>query len=434
MPENWVENLVDGHRTFPVLLADLAAARASLHVSIFLFFNDPVGQEIERILHDKARAGVAVRVLVNVAKSEMGDPFSTGEREMMEQVPSFTQDAMDVEALVARLREAGVAVYDSNADFEAEVRTRDPALLDQRERVSKTSRMDAAHVDHRKLVTIDGRVAYCGSANFGAQYLFLHPFDPAVEAKEEARRALEAGGPEPWWKWHDGLVRFEGPVVAEFDHAFRERWVLDGGAEYPEATPVAAGPSPRGVPVDRVTLHKNQPDSTPNGVRKLFLECIAGAEESIFIENPYVYHPAIIEALVAARRARPSLAVDLVVPGMAWNDNEHAQDAMQHHYRALLDAGVRVYEYQNHFTHLKVAAFDGRSAIVGSANLNFRSLEDDVDFELVAHVEGEAFAREVLRVRDADVPASREITAADLGWRERLRDPRTLLLVSRRLL
>jgi cardiolipin synthase len=434
MAKNWAENLVDGHRALPALLADLDAACAAVHVSIYLFFNDLIGQEIERVLRARARAGVAVRVLVNVAKSEMGDPFSTGEREMMAQVPSFTQDALDVAALVARLRDGGVLVYDTDVDFEAEVRTDDPVLLEQRRRVSETSRMDAAHVDHRKLVTIDGRVAYCGSANFGAQYLFQHPFDPAVEAKEEARRALEAGRPEPWWKWHDGLVRFEGPVVRELDRVFRERWILDGGGDYGEVAADLGGGAPRGARVDAVTLHKNQPDSTPNAVRRLFLEEIAAAKESIFVENPYVYHPAIAEALVAARRTRPTLRVDLVVPGMAWNDNERAQDAMQHHYRALLGAGVRVFEYQNHFTHLKLAAFDGRVAVVGSANLNFRSLEDDIDFELVARVEGEAFAREVLRVRDEDIPASREITAADLGWRERLRDPRTLLLVSRRLL
>jgi cardiolipin synthase A/B len=434
MSGDWAENLVDGHRTLPALLRDLEAARGAVHISIFLFFNDPIGQEIERVLAAKAHEGVAVRVIVNVAKSEMGDPFSTGEREMMEQLPSFEDDAMDIEALVGRLREAGAAVLDSNADFEAPARTGDPVLLDQAHRVSKTSRMDAAHVDHRKLVTIDGRVAYCGSANFGAQYLFHHPFDPAVEAKEEARRALEAGAPEPWWKWHDGLVRFEGPIAERLDAVFRERWVLDGGDEYGEVAPAPGGAPPRGVRVDAVTIHKNQPDSTPNAVRQLFLDEIAAAQSSIFIENPYLYHPAIVAALIAARIARPALRIDLVVPGMAWNDNEHGQDAMQHHYRALLGAGISVFEYQNHFTHLKLAAFDGGVCIVGSANLNFRSLEDDVDFELVARVEGEAFAREVLRVRDDDIPASRPIAAAELGWRERLRDPRTLLLVSRRLL
>jgi len=208
MVGNRAENLVDGHRTLPVLLADLAAARSTIHISIFLFFNDPIGKEIERVLCDRARAGVKIRILVNLEKTEMGDPFSTGEEEMMEEDPDFPDDAMDVEALAHRLRAWGIKVLDSNLDFDKVPDTQDTKLREQACLIKETSRMDAAHVDHRKLVTIDGRVAYCGSANFGAQYLFHIPFDPAIEAHEEADRARKSKGPEPWWKWHDGFVRF----------------------------------------------------------------------------------------------------------------------------------------------------------------------------------------------------------------------------------
>jgi cardiolipin synthase len=436
-PSSYAENLVDGHRTLPALLADLERARASIHVSFFLFFNDPIGQAVADALCARARAGVTVRVLINLGKTQMGDPFSTGEREMMRHDPTFREDALDVGAIVDRLRGGGVKVLDTNIDLDAEPATGDPRLLAQARLIRETSRMDAAHVDHRKLVVVDGRVGYCGSANVGAQYLFRRPFDPCVEAKEEAARALEAGEPEPWWKWHDGLVRFEGPVVADLDACFRERWVLDGGADYHPAAPAAAGGDgvARGVRLVEATLFKNQPDSTPNPVRRLFLECIAGARESIFIENPYVYHPRIIAALVASRRCHPSLQATLVLPGMAWNDSEYSQDAMQHHYRALLDAGVEVYEYQHHFTHLKLATFDERISIVGSANLNFRSLEDDTDFEASVRIEAEEFARKVnAEVRDVDVRHSRKIVKERLTFRERVRDPRTLLLVQRRLL
>jgi cardiolipin synthase len=435
MDANWAENLVDGHRALPVLLTDLASARSTIHVSIFLFFDDPVGRELADVLCARARAGVAVRVLVNLAKTAMGDPFSTGEEQMMEEDPTFPGDAMDVEGLAARLERAGVRVLDSNLDFDRTPPTDDPRLLEQARLVRETSRMDAAHVDHRKIVAIDGRVAYVGSANFGAQYLHRLPFDPAVEAHEEAERARREGAPEPWWKWHDGFVRLEGPIARDLDALFRERWVLDGGDDYGAVEPRPPEGPPRGVRIDRATVRANQPDSTPNRVREAFLEAIAGARESIFVENPYVYHPRILDALVAARRRRPALRVDLVVPALAWNDNAFSQDAMQHHYRRLLRAGVAIWEYQNHFTHLKLATFDGRTAIVGSANLNFRSLEDDVDFEAVVVIEGEAFARGIEReVRDVDLGCSRRMRRRGLGLRARVRDPRTLLLVWRRLL
>lgn len=428
------ENVVDGHRVLPALVEDLSGARSSIHLSFFLFFNDPIGQALADVLCARARAGVAVRMLINKAKTEKGDPFSTGEREMMEHDPGFHEDPMDVDPLIERLCDAGVRVHDTDLDFDRDPPTSDPSLVEQARLIRETSRMDIAHVDHRKIVVVDGRVAWIGSANVGAQYLFRIPFDPGVDGKEEGDRAAREGRPEPWWKWHDGLVRLEGPVVADVDAAFRERWVLDGGDDYGRVERVGGGP-PRGIPVERADVFKNQPDSTPNAIRRLFLECIGSARESIFIENPYLYHPAIVEALVVARRANPSLRVDLIVPGMAWNDSEFSQDAMQHHYPALLEAGVAVHEYQHHFTHLKLATFDERVAIVGSANLNYRSLEDDNDFELVARLEGGEFARRVnAEVRDVDLRHSRRLTREGLTFRERVRDPRTLLLLSRRLL
>ncbi|MFL5451884.1 MAG: phospholipase D-like domain-containing protein, partial [Myxococcales bacterium] len=214
---------------------------------------------------------------------------------------------------------------------------------------------------------------------------------------------------------------------------FRERWVLDGGDDFGSVEPVPDAAPPRGIPLDAAALYKNQPDSTPNHVRHLFLGCIGEARRSIFIENPYVYHPRIIAELCAA--ARRKVRVDLVVPALKWNDNEFSQDAMQHEYPELLESGVSIFEYQNHFTHLKLATFDERLSIVGSANLNFRSLENDNDFELVARVESAEFARGInAEVRDVDVPFSLPIERGGVGFRARVRDPRTLFLVWRRLL
>ncbi len=182
-----------------------------------------------------------------------------------------------------------------------------------------------------------------------------------------------------------------------------------------------------------MTLFANQPDSTPNPVKRAFLAAIDEAREELFLENPYLYHPEIIAALL--RACARGVKVELILPGMRWNDNAFSQDAMQFHYRALLRAGASVFEYQHHFTHLKLAAIDRRVAIVGSANLNFRSLEDDTDFELIARIEGRAFVEQLLsEVRDADRECSRKIELRRLGWRMRFRDPRTRLMVARRLL
>lgn len=173
-------------------------------------------------------------------------------------------------------------------------------------------------------------------------------------------------------------------------------------------------------------MYVSGPGARANAIRPLYLELIAGATRSIFIENPYCYHP--------------DLDVTLVLPALDWNDNAFAHDAQQYYYAQYIACGVAVYEYQGHFTHLKMAVFDGRWSVHGSTDLNFRSLDDDMDFELVVLVDSEALGADVLaRVRDADLRCARRFTAADVGdtlegLRVTTRDPRTLLLLSRRVL
>jgi cardiolipin synthase len=435
---NFVENLVDGHRLLPVLLQDLESATRSIHVAIFLFFDDPIGEKISGILEAKARAGIAVRVLLNVEKTDMGDPFGTGEKEMMKEDPSFARDPTDVSKMRQRLSDAGVAVVDTELDYGKIVETGEPELDTLATEIRESVKVNALHVDHRKIVTIDSRVAYCGSANFGAQYLYHVPFDPEKDAHDEATAAREECRAEPWWKWHDGLVRFEGPIVCDLDRVFRERWRLGGGADFRPLDAVTPA-APRGVRVSSARVIKNEPSSRTNEIRETFRDRILAAEHSIFIENPFLYHPAIVETLLVAKRDRPLLEVTLIVPAGTWTPTELTYDAQQHHYAAYIDAGMEVFEYQNHFSHLKLATFDLRWVIVGSANLNFRSLEDDRDFEACVLIESEELARGIDRdVRVEDIRWSKRIAAEDVhgaslhALRVRSRGPRTLMMIAAR--
>lgn len=435
---NYADLLVDGHRVLPSLLRDIEEARRTIHLSIFLFFRDPIGEEIASALARKAQQGVKVRVLLNLAKTQMGDPFSTGEKRMMRHDPSIHYDPTDVAPLCEFMRERGVEVVDTNIDYDHDVPVGDGRLRSLAAQIRDTVAVDDLHVDHRKIIVIDGRVAYCGGANIGAQYLFHEPWDPRLDSRVEAEQRKRKGLREPWWKWHDSLTRFEGEIAREIDAHFRDRFILDGGAEFEPVRPLPG--EPRGRPIARAEVLVNEPNDRPNEVRERYVELIRGARDSIFIENPYLYHPSIVEALIAAKGARPSLRVDLVLPARTWNDNSFAHDAQQHLYSRYLAAGIAVYEFQNHFNHLKIAAFDGRFSIHGSTNLNYRSLENDKDFELVVCVEDEGLAREVLaEVRDADIRCSKRFTRRDLRglrgrFRVRTRDPRTVLLLSRRVL
>src|ERR1019366_1672120 len=167
------------------------------------FFDDPIGEEIEGVLKARARAGVAVRVLLNVERPDRGDPFRTGEVEMMLKDPSFDRDPTDVTAMRKRLEDAGVEVLDTEIDYSKIVETGESEIDAIAREIKACVRVNALHVDHRKIVTIDGRVAYCGSANFGAQYQHHRALDPATRAEDEADRAREAGEPEPWCRGDD---------------------------------------------------------------------------------------------------------------------------------------------------------------------------------------------------------------------------------------
>lgn len=440
MDQNFAGLYVDGQQILPALLADIAAAERVIHVSIFLFFRDPIGWKVAEALASRARAGVDVRVLLNMEKTAMGDPFSTGEKEMMKHDPSVDYDPTDTQRVCELLTTAGARVQDTNIDYDAEVPSADARLRSIGAQIRSAIAIDELHIDHRKIVIIDGRITWCGGANIGAQYLFHVPFDPEKDAREEGLERKLAQLPEPWWKWHDSLTRFEGPIALELEAAFHDRWLLDGGEDYAPLEALPARDAPRGQPVHRAESLSNEPNDQPNPVRELYLRLIAEAHSSIFIENPYLYHPQIVAGLCAAKTKNPSLSVVLIVPAGRHNDNSFSQDAQEHEYERYLSCGIELYEYQNHFNHLKLAVFDERYSIHGSTNLNCRSLEDDKDFELVVLVDDPAFARVVLsRVRDVDRTHSRRISEADLhegmaGLRRRVRDPRTLLLLERRML
>jgi cardiolipin synthase len=443
VPVNQAWMLINGHEMLPAILKDIRAAQSSIHVSMFLWFRDQIGKEVAGAVIERAREGIRVRVLLNVQKTAMGDPFSTGEKAMMKLDPAMKDDdPHDVEPMCRELRAAGVEVVDSNIDYDHPPSTADARLHSLAAQIRDTIAIDDLHVDHRKIIVIDGTVGYCGGANIGVQYMYHEAFDPRLDAHTEADSRKRDGRPEPWLKWHDSLTRFAGPIVGELEHHFHDRFVLDGGQDYelppPDHvqtdSPLAAHTRALGsLPLAAAEVCCNEPNDRPNAVRELYVRLIREATRSIFIENPYFYHPPVVEALCEAKRQRPQLDIKLVVPAKTWNDNSFALDAQQHEYSRYLACGIEVYEYQCHFNHLKIAVFDDRWSIHGSTNGNFRSLEDDKDFELVVLVDDESFAHSVLqRVRDKDIEHAKQITQADLDFRVKHRDPRTLLLLSRR--
>lgn len=162
---------------------------------MFLWFRDPVGDEIADAVIARVRDGVEARVLVNVEKTAMGDPFSTGEKEMMKHDPAIDFDATDVKPLCDRMRAAGVQVFDTNIDYDLDRLHIDSRLRSTAAQIRAAIDIDDLHIDHRKIVTIDGKVGYCGGANIGAQYMYHVPFLPEKDAHEEGEERKQARPP-----------------------------------------------------------------------------------------------------------------------------------------------------------------------------------------------------------------------------------------------
>lgn len=419
----FVHNMVNGDQVLPRLLNDLRGAQHEINISMFLFYNDEIGKELANVLITKAsdpNHTVKVQVLLNVSKTQVGH------------MSDLTID--ETSKLVDKLQAGSVKVLDTGIDYDKVITTGNHQFDSDETGIRNTVSLDVGIVDHRKLITIDGTIGYCGSANFGCEYLYHHPFNPSKSSKDEAEETENSHLPEAWQKWHDGLVRFVGPIVPKLDEVFRERWVLDGGQDY---QPLSFNPyhtaSLYGYAVDQFQIVVAQPSGKTNAIRELFKQMIEAARESIFIQNPYLFNPVIVNALIEAKKNNPSLRVDLVLPNESNDDCSICYDAQSFRYQQYLPAGINVYEYQNHFNHLKIATFDNKYTIVGSSNLNYRSLEDDRDFELVILVDNPEFARDVnLNVRDVDISRSKQFTLSDVEgfgsdlWIINCRNPLTI--------
>lgn len=242
---------------------------------------------------------------------------------------------------------------------------------------------------HRKLLVVDGRVGFTGG--IGLCDLFRG------HAQDEDH-------------WRDSQYRAEGPVVGQMQATFLDNWVqtggglLDGPAYFPPPDSVGG--------VRAQAVQSNPGDGTEN-LRLMYLLAVASAERSIRIANAYfVPNTLTVEMLVAARRR--GVDVEIIVPGKI-GDAAVVRRASRAKWGPLLEAGVRIYEYQPTMYHMKVMIVDDYWVSVGSTNLDNRSFRLNDENNL--NVYDEEFARAQAAVFEEDRRRSREITLD--AWRRR---------------
>lgn len=315
---NSIEFLNGGQEKFPRLFEDIRAAKHHIHLEYFNFRNDSLNSILISLLAEKAAEGVQVRALF--------DAFGN----MSNNRPLKKQH-------IEEIRAKGIEIVKF-----------DPMSFPW---------IDYAFSrDHRKIVVIDGEIAYTGGINVADYYV----------------DGLEGIG-----KWRDMHARVIGESVAELQKIFLAMWNREtsqnvGGAEYFPPIESRTGYTDIAV-VDR------WPGKNPKQMRRIYANAINAAKDSIQIVNPYfVPTPIIRNAL--KRAAKEGVKVEILLSEKS--DIPLTPEVSHYVGYKLTKAGANVYFYTGGFNHSKIMSVDGKYCTVGSTNLNSRSLFYDYEDNL----------------------------------------------------
>lgn len=301
------------HAAIEAMLADISQAREHVHIAVYIWLEDRTGLRMAEAIAAAALRGVACRVMADALGSYA---FSHSESWKM-------------------MAAAGVKLESTLSDI-------------KRWRHVAFSRADLR--DHRKLLVIDNRIAYCGSQNCA---------DPEFHVK---------AGFAPWV---DLMLRCQGPVVRQMQALFLSGWIPESGEAgleqlAAERVDDAVG---RGCVAQ---MFETGPTAAHNAMADMFVASIHAAREELIITTPYfVPDESILRAICAAPRR--GVRTILILP--ARNDSLFVGLASRSTYPYLLQNGVELYEYTLGLLHAKSMTIDCRLALVGSANMDRRSLE-----------------------------------------------------------
>jgi cardiolipin synthase A/B len=348
---NRIELLVTGDEAFPAMLEAIASARHHIHVQSFIIGHDGVGNRLMEALKTAATRGVSVRVLYDRFGSTRA--VMGGFFHRHRGIPNLQLAGWTMANLLKR-------------QFQINLR------------------------NHRKVLIVDGHLAFTGGIN-------LH------------EENLTRGDRQPIRDYH---VKLLGPVVSELQYTFLRDWyyITDESPDrllcaehFPPLQPEGEAP---------VRVVNGGPATELDEIYDALFACLVSAQRQIIVVTPYFVPTSdIVRALRHA--ALRGVEVRLVVP----RDNNHiyAGWAGRAYYEELLEAGVRIFERKPPFMHAKGLIVDDAVAVIGTANLDVRSLK--LNYETNLMVYDAPFIDRLKAVMLEEVALSHEIDLA--LWRRR---------------
>lgn len=326
--DNSVTLLMSGQEKFDDMFKAIRQARSSIHLEYFNFRNDSIANMLFDILAEKAKEGIEVRALF--------DGFGNTSNNR----PLKTKHIKDI-------RSKGIEIYEFNP-------VKFPYIDDVFNR------------DHRKIVVIDGKVAYTGGMNVADYYI---------------------NGTEVVGEWHDMHCRIEGEEVNTLQTIFLRMWNkvtkqnIHGAKYYRGLGDVSyfSGLAPDTCSTSgnkMVGIINREPHVSSDIIRYFYINAINDAKDSIKIINPYF---TLTGKLKRALRRAVKRGVKVEIMLSVKSDIPLTPDCGFYNAHKLMKHGCEIWMYKPGFHHTKIIMVDGQFCTVGSANLNARSLRFDYE-------------------------------------------------------
>lgn len=352
--DNDAHLISDYQASLDAMASAIRAAKRYVHVEFYILQSDSSTDNFFRAMEEAAARGVVVRVLLD-HWANRGKPF-------------YKQTIRRLEALGADWR----------------------LMLPLEPLKGKYQRPDLRN--HRKLVVVDGDVAFMGSQNVT---------DSSYNLRKNIKRGLH---------WVDLMVRLTGPVVASVNAVFLSDWYSETEQTLDDELDLFAHSTGPGD-LDAQVVPSGPGFDAENNLR-LFLGLLYYAQRRVIMVSPYfVPDEALLLAITSA--CQRGLDVQLFVSEEG--DQAIVYHAQRSYYEALLRAGVKIWMYRKPFIlHSKSLTIDDEVAVIGSSNMDMRSFGLNMEVSLL--VRGEEFVTEMREVEDQYRALSRELTLEE--WRQ----------------
>lgn len=365
---NHVDIFTDGSSFFLELLAAIGRARHHIHLDFYIIEDDPLGRLVTDALIDKAQQGVEVRVIYD----DVG----------CWNVPS---------AFFERMRDGGIDVH-------AFMPVKFPAF---------TSKVN--YRNHRKLCVIDGREGFVGGMNIALRYVKgIKPkggkreADVASSSPSSASSASSASSTVPSSSstdrplWRDTHLRIEGGAVYGIQSAFLVDWyfvdrtLITDRVYYPEQNPA----------IDNNCIAQivtGSPISPWPEIMHGYVRILLEAKRYVYMETPY-FLPT--ESVWFAMRTAALSGVDIRLMMPLHTDAKFLEWASRSYITEAIEAGVKVYFYEEGFNHSKMLVADDFISTCGSTNIDFRSFDNNFEANAFFYDEGMALRMKAIFMRD----------------------------------